>query len=116
MQNKVEIKNNKLLVMPQGINKLASLKERIEVSLQNVVGASIDTGILNESKGIKFPGTTLPGYWSGSFKKIGEESFFNIKRGNKPVVIQLKNEKYTRLILGVDNPENVVDLINNSIN
>ncbi|EJE99341.1 hypothetical protein [Liquorilactobacillus mali] len=116
MQNKVEIKNNKLLVIPQGINKLASLKERIEVSLQNVVGASIDTGILNESKGIKFPGTTLPGYWSGSFKKIGKESFFNIKRGNKPVVIQLKNEKYTRLILGVDNPENVVDLINNSIN
>lgn len=60
-------------------------------------------------------GTSLPGYWSGSFKKDGEESFFNIRRENKPVVIQLKNEKYTRLILGVDDPENVVDLINNNI-
>ena len=61
-------------------------------------------------------GTSLPGYWSGSFKKDREESFFNIRRENKPVVIQLKNEKYTRLILGVDDPENVVDLINNNIN
>lgn len=114
MLNKVTIKNHQLLVVPQGINKLAALKNKIEIPIQNVVGASIDTGILNDSKGLRAPGTSLPGYWAGSFKKDGEESFFNIKRENKPVVIQLKNEKYTRLILGVNNPEGVVDLINNN--
>lgn len=45
-----------------------------------------------------------------------KKAFFNIKRENKPVVIQLKNEKYTRLVLGVDKPEDIVDLINNNIN
>lgn len=116
MLNIVKIENHTLLVVPQGINKIAALKNKIEVPMKHVVGASIDTGILNESKGLRAPGTSLPGYWSGSFKKDGEESFFNIRRENKPVVIQLKNEKYTRLILGVDDPENVVDLINNNIN
>lgn len=115
MLNIVKIENQKLLVIPQGINKIAALKNKIEVPIQHVVGASIDTGILNDSKGLRAPGASFPGYWAGSFKKSGEESFFNIKRGNKPVVIQLKNEKYTRLVLGVDNPENIVDLINNSI-
>lgn len=114
MLNKVTIKNHPLLVVPEGINKLAALKNKIEVPIQNVVGASIDTGILNDSKGLRAPETFLPEYWTGSFKKDGEESFFNIKRENKPVVIQLKNEKYTRLILGVNNPEDVVDLINNN--
>ncbi|MFT8936741.1 MAG: PH domain-containing protein [Liquorilactobacillus sp.] len=116
MLNIVKIQNHKLLVAPQDINKIAALKNKIEIPMQHVLGASIDTGILNDSKGLRAPGTSLPGYWAGSFKKDGEESFFNIKRENKPVVIQLKNEKYTRLVLGVDKPEDIVDLINNNIN
>lgn len=28
-----------------------------------------DAGILNDSKGLRAPGTSLPGYWAGSFKK-----------------------------------------------
>lgn len=115
MLNKVTIENNQLLVVPQGINKLASLKNKIEVPMKNVVGASIDSGILNDSKGLRAPGTSLPGYWAGSFKKDGEESFYNITREYTPVVVQLKNEKYTRLVLGVNDPEQIVDLINNSI-
>jgi len=116
MQNKLKIENNKLIVLPQGMSRFASLKSKIEVSLQNVVGASIDTGILNEHKGIKAPGTSIPGYWAGNFTKASEKSFFNIKRGRKPVVIQLKNEEFTRLVLGVEDPEDAVDWINNSIN
>ena len=116
MQNKLKIEDNKLIVSPQGMNRFASLKRKIEVSLQNVVGASIDTVILNEHKGIRAPGTSIPGYWAGSFTKAGEKSFFNVKRGSKPVVIQLKSEEFTRLVLGVEDPEDVVDWINNSIN
>ncbi|KRL05117.1 hypothetical protein [Liquorilactobacillus oeni] len=115
MENKVQITAEKLIVVPQGINKLASLKRRLEFALINVMGASIDEGILNERKGIKAPGTAMPGYWSGTFTKNGEKTFFNIKRPNKPVVVQLKNESYSRLVLGVQNPSKLVDDINNSI-
>lgn len=116
MQNKIEITNEQLLVVPQGVNKLTSLKNKIEIPLQHVCGATIDEEILNESKGVRAPGTAIGDYWAGSFIKNGEKIFFNIKRGNLPVVIQLVNEKYTRLVLGVDNPKRTVDLINNKIN
>ncbi|WP_413627958.1 hypothetical protein R4B61_01860 [Fructilactobacillus vespulae] len=112
MQNKIEITDDFLIVTPQGINKLASFKDKIEIPLKNVFGASIDNEILDEYKGLRGPGTSLPGYWAGTFTKNNEKVFFNIKRGNKPVVIQLKNEKFVRLILGVDHPEKVVDSIN----
>ncbi len=67
------------------MDRFASLKRKIEVSLQNVVGASIDTGILNEHRGIRAPGTFIPGYWVGSFIKAGEKIFLI----SKEVVNQL---------------------------
>lgn len=73
--------------------------------------------ILDESAGFRGPGTKLNNYWAGTFRKDGEKTFFNIKSADhKPVVVQLANENYTRLVLGVDNPEEIVDLVNNSIN
>ncbi|MFZ2591384.1 hypothetical protein [Lacticaseibacillus paracasei] len=117
MQNKIEIKDDQLIVLPQGINKLASLTKKIAIPLQHVHDVSIDLNILNDSKGIRSPGTIINGYyWSGTYIKGGEKTFFNIKKGNKPVVIQLINEKYTRLVLGVDNPEKIVELIKQKIN
>lgn len=113
MQNRVEIMNDQLIVRPQGINKLAALKTKIEIPLSHVQGASLDEGILNEYKGFRQPGTNLPGYWAGTFKKDGEKTFFNVSRKEKPVVIQLKNEEYIRLVLGVEEPEDLVDKINN---
>ena len=115
MQNKIEITDNYLVIIPQGINKLTSFKDSIQISLHHVKGASIDEEILNKNKGLRGPGTSIPGYWSGTFTKDGEKTFFNIKRGNKPVVIQLANEKFTRLVLVLNDPETTVDLINNTI-
>ncbi|MBM7544271.1 hypothetical protein JOC59_000988 [Weissella beninensis] len=115
MLNIVKINKQNLLVVPQGLSKLAALKNKIVVPIEHVVGAKIEPAILNESKGLRAPGTALPGYyWAGNFRKHGTESFFNINKGNTPVVIQLKNEKYTRLIIGVADPENLVALINNN--
>ncbi|MBZ6002754.1 hypothetical protein KII95_01680 [Leuconostoc gelidum subsp. aenigmaticum] len=115
MENKIEITNQMLIVIPQGLDKIASFKSKLEIPLQNVVGASIDMGILNENKGFRNLGTALPGYWAGSYDKNGEKSFFNIKKEAKPIVIQLRNEKFNRLILGADNAEKIVDAINNNI-
>lgn len=117
MQNKIEIIDDQLIILPQGINKLASLTKKIVIPLRHVHAVSINLKVLNDSKGIRSPGTIINGYyWSGTYVKDGEKTFFNIKRGNKPVVIQLINEKYTRLVLGVDNPDKIVELIKQKIN
>ncbi|MGO2722681.1 MAG: PH domain-containing protein [Lactobacillus sp.] len=115
MENKVTLTADKLVVIPQGLTKITALKTKIAVPLAHVLGASIDNGILKESKGLRLPGTAVPGYWTGSFFKDGEESFFNVKMSDQAVVIQLKDEKYTRLILGVANPTELVNAINNQL-
>ncbi|GAJ27279.1 hypothetical protein JCM15457_2252 [Liquorilactobacillus sucicola DSM 21376 = JCM 15457] len=115
MENRITITDGKLVVIPQGINKIFAIKRRLEIPLCNVAGATIDEGILNESRGLKAPGTSVPGYYAGTFRKNNEKTFFNIKRSSIPVVIQLRNDEYTRLILGVEEARKSVDEINNII-
>lgn len=115
MENKVTLQKNDLIISPTGFSKILSFKNSIVVPLKNVKGASVDRGIINEPKGFRELGTGLPDYLGGTFTHEGIKSFYNIKIGEIPVVIQLENEKYTRLILGVENPKKVVDDINNAI-
>ncbi|KRL00276.1 hypothetical protein FC81_GL000053 [Liquorilactobacillus capillatus DSM 19910] len=115
MENKVMITDNKLVVVPQGLKKLFAVKDRLEIPLENISGATIDEGILNESRGIKAPGTSMPGYYAGTFHKDGEKTFFNIKRSSTPVVIQLQHEEYTRLVIGVEDARMLVNKINNTL-
>ena len=67
-------------------------------------------------QGFQNPGTAIPGiYYAGTFYLGGDKTFFNIKRTSKPVVIQLHDEDYDRIVIGVENPRHLVDQINNSI-
>lgn len=66
-------------------------------------------------KGFRGPGLGLPNKWSGTFTLNGEKNFWNVTRGNTPIVIQLKNEKFSRLILGVENAKEWVRKINHTI-
>lgn len=113
MENTVELTPDMLVVTPIGLTKIAALKETVRVPKAHVVGASIDAGILKEKKGLRMPDTAIPGYWAGTFRKAGEETLFNIKQTSTPVVIQLKASRYTRLVIGVAQPRELVDQINN---
>ncbi|MEX0380296.1 hypothetical protein AB3K25_07290 [Leuconostoc sp. MS02] len=115
MENIINVQDNTLVVTPAGLTKIAALKEKISIPLSHIVGASIDTGILNDSKGFRSPGTAIPGYWAGTFRKDGDITFFNIKQSSLPVVIQLKDEHYNRLVIGVSEPREVVQTINNLV-
>lgn len=113
MENTVELTTETLIVTPVGMTKIAALKDAVRVPKAHVVGATIDAGILNESKGLRMPGTVIPGYWAGTFRKAGEATFFNIKQASEPVVIQLKDDNYARLVIGVAAPREIVNRINN---
>lgn len=115
MENKVVVQDNKLAVTPTGFSKILSFKKGILIPLKNVKRASVDQEIVNEPKGFKNLGTGLPGYVGGLFTNHGIKTFYNIKTGEIPVVIELENEKYDRLVLGVEDPEATVDEINKTI-
>ncbi|KRM01481.1 hypothetical protein LG045_08220 [Limosilactobacillus gastricus] len=117
MENRVTINNQQLIIEPQGLDKVWAVKRQLSILLDHISGATIDEGIFGHLvQGFQNPGTAIPGiYYAGTFYLGGDKTFFNIKRTSKPVVIQLHDEDYDRIVIGVENPRHLVDQINNSI-
>jgi hypothetical protein len=109
---RVNIDGDTLVVEIEGLDKLWALKSRLEIPLENVRGATIDPGIVREPKGLRAPGTHLPGVVvAGTFHIHGQRVFWDVRDPAKAVVIELADERYARLIVQVDDPRATVDLI-----
>ncbi len=67
--NTVTVNQATLIVEPMGLDKLWSFKRRLEIPLAHVRGATFDPGINDEPKGIRWPGLSIPGKWSGTFRQ-----------------------------------------------
>jgi len=113
--NTVTISGSSLIVEPKGLDKLWSFTRALEIPLSHVRGATFDPGANNEPKGIRAPGVALPGKWAGTFHRAGERAFWNVSTPGETIVIELTDEHYTRLVLTVHNPREVVDAINTAI-
>lgn len=80
-------------------------------------GATLDEGIAPswrvEKLALKLFGYGTPNRRVGLFFKQGTKMYYNIVTPELPVVISLTDEFYDLLILGVANPRELVDQINN---
>jgi hypothetical protein len=110
--NKVIIEAGSLIVEPEGLDKLWSFTNRIDIPLSHVRGATFDPGANAEPKGIRAPGLSVPGKWAGTFVQEGERSFWNVSKPSDTIEIELAEEHFARLYLTVDSPREVVDRIN----
>ena len=110
--NSITITPETVTVEPLGLDKLWSLRRRLEFPADHVRGATFDPGASSEPKGLRAPGLAIPGKWSGTFHRDGEKSFWNVTAPDRTVVIELAGEDYDRLYLTVDDPRTVVDRIN----
>jgi hypothetical protein len=112
----VRIEGGTLVVEIEGLNKLWALKSRLEIPLENVRGATADPGIVKERKGLRAPGTHLPGVIvAGTFHTGDGRVFWDVRDGSKAVVIELSDERYTRLVVEVDHPRATVGLIEQAV-
>lgn len=112
----VSIAGDDLVVEIEGMEKLWSLKSRLVIPLGNVRGATADPGIAAEPKGVRAPGTNMPGVLTaGTFHQDGERVFWNIRDGARAVVIALADERYARLVIEVADPASTVALIEKAI-
>ncbi|AUY48856.1 hypothetical protein [Streptomyces sp. CB01881] len=108
----VSVTDGTLVVEIAGLDRLWAIKSRIEIPLANVRGATLDPGILREPKGIRVGGTHFPGLiTAGTFRSGGEWVFWDVKNPAKAVVIELADERYSRLVIEVDDPRATVDLV-----
>lgn len=112
----VTIAGDDLIVDVEGLDKLWALKSRLTVPLGNVRGATADPGIVREPKGIRAPGTHVPGVVvAGSFYADGERVFWDVRDADKAIVIELGDDRYARLVIEVDDPRGTVDLIEEAV-
>ena len=121
---RVTIENAQLVIHMKGARKffaspsLLKLTSEISVPLNNVKEAT--TGIeWKELPGFleKMAGTDVDGfYYGGIFVQDGNKVFYDIKKREEAVVIMLKDEEFERIVIGVENPEETVALIEKALN
>jgi hypothetical protein len=112
----IDLAGDHLVVTIEGLDRLWSLRSRIAVPLAHVRGATADPGITRESAGFRAPGTHLPGkITAGTYHKDGKRTFWNLRNSQEAVVIELTGERFSRLVLGVDDARATADRIERAL-
>jgi hypothetical protein len=112
----VSIKDKKLILNIKGVGKVLALKSEFIIPLTSVKGVTADPGVLEMPKGLRAPGTAIPGvFYAGTFFSEGDKVFWNVRHADKAIVIELEDEDFARLIIEVENPTQVVELIEKSL-
>ncbi|MCM2389488.1 hypothetical protein [Streptomyces albipurpureus] len=113
---RVSIEADQLIVEIEGLGKLWALKSRLVIPLAHVRGATADPGIVKEPKGLRSPGTHFPGViTSGTYRTKEGQVFWDVRDAAKVIVIELTDERYTRLVLQVADPRTTVALVEAAI-
>ena len=113
----VELAEDTLIVHVRGMDQLWALRSRLEIPLSHVVGAQADP---QEAqwwwRGTRIGGTHMPGViTAGTFYQEGERVFWDVHDPEKTVVIRLKDERYARLVLEVEDPPATVAAIQEAL-
>ena len=112
MNNKLTLTDKELIIEPQGLDKMRSLTRSIAVPWGHVRGATHDPGMKHEPKGFRAPGLRSGQKLSGTFHSDGGRQFWNVSGYENAVVIELKGERFDRLIVSLENPTECTALIN----
>lgn len=93
-----------------GVDKLWTLRSRIEIPLGNVRAIHRATNDVKRWwSGRRVPGVRIPGVIkAGTYYEDGGRVFFDVRDPTKTVTIELRDERYRELVLEVDDPVRVV--------
>jgi hypothetical protein len=112
----LELTKDELIVHLKVWEAIASLQKSIRIPLANVRGATDDDGFRGAALGLRAPGTGFPGLIAaGIYRKGGDRQFVFWTRGTQPVVIELANEKWDRIILGAADGRGMAARINAAV-
>jgi hypothetical protein len=112
----IELTPTTLVVHITGADQFFALASRLEVPLEHIAG--VDASV-PEAHGVFHGlrmGTNLPGLiTAGRFLQHGEWAFWDVHDPDHAIGIRLHDERYARLIIGVDNPQLTAELIANAL-
>jgi hypothetical protein len=108
-----EFTNTHLVIGFKPLEKIAALTGDLSIPWESVRGATEDFGAVPGELGIRAPGTGWPGsIATGTFYKRSRRQFVWWLKGHIPVIVELKNHRFERLILGSSDPKSLAQQIN----
>jgi hypothetical protein len=102
----IELTTGHLTVHIQRADKLWALESQLQIPLANVISAKDATEEAHTwLHGIRVGGTHIPGVISaGRFYSHGELVFWDVHEPGKAISIALRDERYDKLVIEVENP------------
>jgi hypothetical protein len=103
----VELTEGTLLIHVRALDRLWALKSRLEIPLPHVLGAEVNPEAALPSwwKSPSPTATQLPGVvTAGTFYQDGQMVFWDVHHPEKALIIWLRDERYQRLVIEVDDP------------
>jgi hypothetical protein len=94
-----------------GFRKILALKSQIQFNKNNIKNIKIAEETLRPPM-FKMPGTAIP--WvitTGTYVYKGKKEFWDKVYKKKSLEIDLENEKYTKINVNVENPEEIINLL-----
>jgi hypothetical protein len=113
MAAQIELNEAKLEVQVEGADRLWALRSHLSIPLEHVIGAERATDEAEKwLHGIRVGGTHVPGVISaGTFHSHGEWVFWDVHHPENAIAIQLRDERFARLVIEVDDPDGAVGAI-----
>lgn len=113
----LSIAEGKLTLHVRGADKLWALKSSLEIPLVHIAGVRADPETARGwYHGIRMPGTNVPGViTAGTFYQDGKRVFWDVHHPERTIVIDLHDERYSELIVEVDDPAVAMKLIQTAL-
>lgn len=101
----------------EGLDKLWSLKSRLEIPLAHIKGVRLDPEIARGWwHGMRTLGTQMPGViTAGTFHQHGRRVFWDVHDPDLTIVVELVDERYDELIVEVESPATVEGLLREAL-
>ena len=114
----VELAPGRLIVHIRGADQVFAFKSELEVPLEHVARVVVSPPEAHQVwHGLRVGGTNLPGIiTAGRFLQHGEWAFWDVHDPDRTIAIELRDERYAKLVIGVDDPQAVAGAITAALN
>ncbi len=110
----ISIINSSIEINVIGFHKILAFKSKFQIKKQNIRNVRFAEPALRPPL-FRMPGTHIPGLIiAGTFFGNGKREFWDRTNKNESIEIELKNEKYTRIVVDVSNPEEMIRKLRNA--
>jgi hypothetical protein len=113
----IKIEGDRAAFEIEGWDKLWSLRSRLEIPLDHIKGAHVDSQpAMGWLQGLKVAGAGLPNVFrAGTFYQDGGFVFWDVHHPENTIVVELDHERFQKLVIEVADPVTAANEIQTAV-